>query len=74
MLTARACECSLDNQGRIAIPQFLAKPVNIEKECVVVGANDHIEIWDKKTWEAYYAEASESYEDVAEELSELMSE
>lgn len=74
MLTSRATECTLDNQGRIQIPSFLSKPVNIIKECVIVGVNDHIEIWNKEVWEAYYDEASESFEEVAEELSELLSE
>ncbi len=74
MLTSRATECTLDNQGRIQIPSFLSKPVNIIKECVIVGVNDHIEIWNKEAWEAYYDEASESFEEVAEELSELLSE
>ncbi|MDO4197769.1 MAG: division/cell wall cluster transcriptional repressor MraZ [Erysipelotrichaceae bacterium] len=72
MLTSTATECVLDNQGRIQIPSFLSKPVNIAKECVIIGANDHIEIWDKATWENYYLEASENFEDVAENLSELI--
>ena len=72
MLTSKACECSLDNQGRIIIPNYLALPVGIKKECVVIGANDHIEIWDKKTWEDYYLEASDNFEDVAENLSDLL--
>ncbi len=73
MLTSTASECTLDNQGRIQIPSFLSKPVNIIKECVVIGANDHIEIWDKATWESYYLEASDSFEEVAENLSDLLS-
>ena len=72
MLTSTASEVSLDNQGRIAIPSFLAKPMNIEKECIIIGANNHIEIWDKTTWENYYNDASESFEEVAENLSELI--
>lgn len=72
MLTSTATECTLDNQGRIQIPSFLSKPVNIVKECVVIGANDHIEIWDKTTWDNYYLEASDNFEDVAENLSELL--
>ena len=72
MLTSTATECTLDNQGRIQIPSFLSKPVNITKECIVIGANDHIEIWDKATWEAYYTDASNNFEEVAENLSELI--
>ena len=72
MLTSTASECTLDNQGRIQIPSFLSKPVNITKECVVIGANDHIEIWDKDTWTRYFEEASDSFEEVAENLSDLL--
>ena len=72
MLTSTATECTLDNQGRIQIPAFLSKPVNIVKECVVIGANDHIEIWDKATWDSYYLDASDSFEEVAENLNDLL--
>ena len=72
MIASTATECSLDNQGRIQIPSFLSIPANLTKECVVIGANDHIEIWDKATWDAYYLDASNSFEEVAENLSELI--
>ena len=72
MLTANACECTLDNQGRILIPANLSDSVNITKECVVVGANSHVEIWDKATWNAYMDDASENFEDIAESLSDLI--
>ena len=72
MLTANACECTLDNQGRILIPANLSGSVNNTKECVVVGANSHVEIWDKATWNAYMDDASENFEDIAESLSDLI--
>ena len=72
MLTANACECTLDNQGRILIPANLSGSVNITKQCVVVGANSHVEIWDKATWNAYMDDASENFEDIAESLSDLI--
>jgi len=72
VLTSNASECILDNQGRILIPSSLAKAVQIEKECVVVGANDHIEIWDKNTWTNYFEEASKNFEEVAENLNDLI--
>lgn len=72
VLTSNASECLLDNQGRILIPSNLANSVNIKKECIVVGANDHIEIWDKETWDNYFEEASKNFEEVAENLSDLL--
>lgn len=72
VLTSNASECTLDNQGRILIPSNLSAPLNIKKECVIVGANDHIEIWNKETWDNYLLEADENFEEVAESLSDLL--
>ena len=76
MLTSTASECTPDSQGRIQIPGFLAKPIDISsdknKECVIIGANDHIEIWNARTWDSYFDEASDNFEEVAENLSDLM--
>lgn len=72
MLSVNASECVLDNQGRIQIPQYLQDAVGIKKECVVNGVNDHIEIWDKAAWQEYFSAASESFEEVAENLNDLI--
>ena len=71
-LTSKAVECSLDNQGRIMLPQFLLATANIKKSCVVVGVADHVEIWPEEAWDSYDEEASESFETVAESLTEFL--
>jgi len=48
---ANACECEIDKQGRIVIPQDLREYANIEKELVTVGVLDKIEVWSKMEWE-----------------------
>jgi MraZ protein len=40
-----------DSQGRIALPAHLREFANLEKEVVVTGAFDHIEIWNADTWQ-----------------------
>lgn len=70
MVMAKATQCEVDALGRILIPQTLTKEASLEKECIIVGVSDHVEIWDKVKWEAYYADASEDFEDIAEQLSE----
>ena len=72
VLTSNATECSLDGQGRILIPDTLLKAVAIEKDCKVVGANDHIEIWNEEAWKKYYEDAAKNFEDVAENLTDLL--
>ena len=71
MIMSKAAECDLDAQGRIRIPTHLSEEANLTKDCVVVGVSDHVEIWDKERWDAYYAQASENFEDIAESLTEF---
>lgn len=72
MLTSKAIECSPDSQGRILLPSTLLEEAKIEKECVIVGVADHVEIWAKERWEDYYSEASESFEEIAEALTDFL--
>ncbi len=71
-LMSKASECTLDNQGRFPLPKNLLEISGIEKKCVVIGADDHLEIWAEDQWEAYDLEANESFEDAAEALTELL--
>lgn len=58
----------LDKQGRINITSPLMSYANLEKECVIVGVNDRIEIWSKTKWENFFDENSENLSDIAENL------
>lgn len=57
-----------DKQGRMNISAPLINYANLEKECVVVGVNDRIEIWSKSAWEKFFEDNSESLSDIAENL------
>lgn len=72
MLTAKAAECEFDAQGRVLLPQSLIQEAAIEKECVVIGVVDHVEIWSRQRWDNYYANASASFEAIAEQLTEYV--
>ncbi len=54
-----ATETSIDSQGRIVIPPNLQQYAGITKKTAVIGAGDHIEIWDADTWEQYLKKISE---------------
>ncbi|HOE15685.1 MAG TPA: hypothetical protein PLH82_03460 [Candidatus Paceibacterota bacterium] len=44
LMLAGASEVKLDNQGRVLITDFLKKYANIEKNIVIVGMYDRLEI------------------------------
>ncbi|MDD7266632.1 MAG: division/cell wall cluster transcriptional repressor MraZ [Lachnospiraceae bacterium] len=55
-LVAFSSECELDKQGRILVPPAFRKLVPMDKEIVLAGQINRIEIWDKDKWEASIAE------------------
>lgn len=63
-----AAECEFDRQGRINITSPLVSYADLSKECVVIGANDRLEIWGKANWDNFFEENSEKLEDIAENL------
>ncbi len=63
-----AANCTLDKQGRINITPNQALYAGLNKECVIIGANDRVEIWSKENWEEFNLEFSDALENVAEHL------
>ena len=63
-----AAETEIDKQGRINIPSTLVDYANLEKECLVLGVSDRIEIWSKTKWESVSSEIEESFEEIAEDM------
>ena len=51
VLFAGADEGSLDKQGRIGIPAPLREYAALERDVVVIGVMDRIEIWDPARWQ-----------------------
>ena len=70
---------NLDTKGRLSIPakfrrinipQVLRTHAHLEKECTIVGAGEHIEIWDTAKWDAFYDEYDDQFDDLSERISE----
>jgi len=71
MFFAGAVDTAPDKQGRFIIPQYLKDYAGIKRETIVIGVSNRIEIWDKKSWKMFYENASESFEQVAENMLNL---
>jgi MraZ protein len=63
-----ATECEIDKQGRINISSPLVKYAKIEKECVVLGVSNRIEIWSQDIWNDYFSESADSFAEIAENM------
>ncbi|AUJ62252.1 division/cell wall cluster transcriptional repressor MraZ [Bacillus velezensis] len=63
-----ATECELDKQGRVNIASSLLNYAKLEKECVVIGVSNRIELWSKVIWEQYTEEQEDSFAEIAENM------
>jgi MraZ protein len=57
-----------DRQGRVTIPAALRQYAGLTKDCVVIGANTRLEIWDTAAWETYLADREQAFADLEEEV------
>ncbi|NLK08838.1 MAG: division/cell wall cluster transcriptional repressor MraZ [Firmicutes bacterium] len=70
-LFSGASECELDKQGRINLPNNLKAYAGLEKDAVIIGVSNRVEIWASQSWQTYVDEASDSYEEIAEKIVDL---
>jgi len=54
-----ATETTIDAQGRMVVPVGLKTYAGIDKKTCVIGAGDHVEIWDTEAWKAHLEKISE---------------
>ena len=66
-----AMDVSLDNLGRILIPDYLKKYASLKKKTVIAGVYNRIEIWDEAKWQEYKEKAEAGIGNIAERLGEL---
>lgn len=67
-LSYAAVEVELDKIGRILVPDYLKKFAGIKETCILAGALDRIEIWDKVKFETYTQDVNSKSAEIAEKL------
>jgi MraZ protein len=66
LLYAQSHSVEVDSQGRIRLPAELAHLAGLERDVVLLGVGDRVELWNKSRWEAYLADQSPRYDQLAE--------
>jgi len=66
MLFAGASAENADKQGRVTLPPVLRDYAGLNRDCIVIGAFDHVEIWDAESWAAYSDEQEPAFADWSE--------
>ena len=68
MLFARASEQVPDKQGRVTITPKLRQYAGLDRDAVVIGVYDRIEVWEPRAWTAYTADQEQAFANLAEEI------
>jgi MraZ protein len=63
---ARVQGVELDGQGRVRIPPELAELAGLAKDAVLIGVQDHLELWDRERWEQYVKSKQDQFDQLAE--------
>lgn len=66
-----AIECEIDKQGRFLIPSNLRGYANIDKEIVIIGVGNRVEIWNREAWTSYSSDENISADEIAENMTML---
>jgi MraZ protein len=65
---ASASDEELDRQGRVTIPPSLRDYAGLQRDCVVIGANTRLEIWDAASWASYLESQEDAFSDASQEV------
>ncbi len=67
-----AIDCRLDRQGRVLVPPSLREFAGLERDVVVLGSTNRIEIWSKARWEEFIRDSQENFEDISSKLEGII--
>jgi MraZ protein len=65
---ARSHDEKLDSAGRVRLPQHLIDHAGLEGNCMIVGVDDHLEVWNPQAWSEHDALIDAQANELAESL------
>jgi len=64
-------DVSIDKQGRIMLPEYLRSFAGLNKEIIVAGLYNRLELWDTSAWNAYTKQSEKESSKIAEQMFDL---
>ena len=64
-------DVSLDGQGRISLPTSLVDFGSLDDTAFILGAFDHIELWNPDLFQSYLTQQPSNYETLAERVMDM---
>ena len=69
---APAQKLEFDKTGRLSIPQSLREYAGLKGECVILGINKYMELWDSESYSRYLEETESSFQQAAESMGDIL--
>ena len=66
MMLSRSYQKEIDNKGRVKIENIQISHANLDKECVIIGSGNYIEVWSQSEWEKYFADHLSTLDELSE--------
>jgi len=74
-LSANSMPATLDSAGRVALAPFLIDHADLgNREVTVVGAGDHLQVWERTAWTDYNKKLTEDMFHITEGFDDLTAE
>lgn len=70
-LLGGAVEVSVDQNGRILLPDFLKDRAGLQSKVTVIGVHTRVELWDESEWKSYKKEVETNADSLAERLGNI---
>jgi MraZ protein len=75
LMLGHATEMELDAQGRILLPRELREFAGLERQAMLIGQGNKLELWDEQRWnerrDEWLAGDDDDYKDLPQELESL---
>jgi MraZ protein len=69
LMTNEAKEVAADKSGRVKLPNYLIAYAKLEKDLVIVGSLEYLEIWQRDAYHTYLDSIEKNAEQIAEQIS-----
>lgn len=71
LMLAGAMDAPIDKQGRIIIPEYLRQFARLNKNIIIAGLLNRLELWDGDNWKTYKSQTERESGEIAERMAEL---
>lgn len=69
-LLGPAQSVEIDRTGRIVVPSSLRTYAGLDKDCVVLGIDTYLEVWDEVSFSTYESETEDLYKEAVDEIGD----